>query len=143
MRWELNSSVPGVGLLLSRYAPHDTYTIWKRVRLGAQQVQQGCAAGLPGMPALSFRRAVATFSLFLLLIACVRPSPAQGSQIRVDGSLMGVREAGQSLLPEWKRGHFSLLYNGAGGGEDGRPLAVFVNRAKNKFVDLQGACGLP
>lgn len=92
LHWELSSSVPGVGLLLRRYAPHDTYTIWK-----------------------------------------------QGSQIRVDGSLMGVREGGQSLLPEWKNGHFSLLYNGEGGGENGRPLAVFVNRTKKKWVDLQAA----
>eukprot|EP00775_Hariotina_reticulata_P002921 gene2921-3208_t len=29
LQWQLGSSVPGLGLLLRRYAPHDTYTIWK------------------------------------------------------------------------------------------------------------------
>jgi hypothetical protein len=51
---------------------------------------------------------------------------------------MGIREGGQSILPEWKRGHFSLIYDGSGGGENGRPLAVFVNRTKEKWVDLLG-----
>ncbi len=33
-RWELQSSVPGMGLLLRKYAPHDVYTIWKQVSQG-------------------------------------------------------------------------------------------------------------
>lgn len=33
LKWQLGSSVPGLGLLLRKYAPHDTYTIWN-VRIG-------------------------------------------------------------------------------------------------------------
>ncbi|GAX85185.1 hypothetical protein CEUSTIGMA_g12603.t1 [Chlamydomonas eustigma] len=90
LHWELGSSVPGLGLLIRRLAPHDTYTIWKK-----------------------------------------------GSCIRIDGSLMGMKESGTSGLPDWKKGRFSLLYNGEGGGANGRPLAAFVNRMKEKWVDLQ------
>ena len=33
--------------------------------------------------------------------------------MRVDGSLMGIDEKSSGLIPEWKRGHFSLLFDGA------------------------------
>lgn len=56
--------MPGLGLLLRKYAPHDTYTIWK-----------------------------------------------VGNKLRVDGSLMGIDT--KSLVPEWKRGHFSLVVDGS------------------------------
>ncbi|WIA08298.1 hypothetical protein OEZ85_007741 [Tetradesmus obliquus] len=29
LKWQIGSSLPGLGMLLRRYAPHDTYTIWK------------------------------------------------------------------------------------------------------------------
>jgi hypothetical protein len=29
LSWQLDSSVPGIGLLVRRYAPSDTYHIWK------------------------------------------------------------------------------------------------------------------
>lgn len=32
-RWEIISSVPGISLLLRKFAPHDTYTVWKQVCL--------------------------------------------------------------------------------------------------------------
>lgn len=51
-------------MLLRKYAPHDTYTIWK-----------------------------------------------VGDKLRVDGSLLGVDT--KSLVPEWKRGHFSLIVDGS------------------------------
>lgn len=56
--------MPGLGVLLRRYAPHDTYTIWK-----------------------------------------------VGDKLRVDGSLMGLDT--KSVVPEWKRGHFSLIVDGS------------------------------
>jgi hypothetical protein len=42
----------------------------------------------------------------------------QGARMRVDGSLMGLSSdlgpmASGALLPEWVRGHFSLLFDGA------------------------------
>ena len=37
----------------------------------------------------------------------------KGARLRVDGTLMGVEEEGASLIPRWKRGHFSLLFDGA------------------------------
>ncbi|KAF8072507.1 ankrd13c [Scenedesmus sp. PABB004] len=67
LKWQLGSAVPGLGLLLRRYAPHDTYTVWK-----------------------------------------------VGSRLRVDGSLMGVDT--KSLVPEWKRGHFSIVVDGSPAG---------------------------
>jgi hypothetical protein len=54
-------------MLLRKYAPHDTYTIWK-----------------------------------------------VGDKLRVDGSLMGIDT--KSLVPEWKRGHFSLIVDGSAEG---------------------------
>ncbi|KAG2484521.1 hypothetical protein HYH03_016661 [Edaphochlamys debaryana] len=88
LKWELGSGMPGVGALVRRYAPHDTYTLWKK-----------------------------------------------GGLIRVDGTLMGVDEDGQSMMPNWKRGHFSLLYDATG--DKGR--AMFVNHGKKTFVDVKAA----
>ncbi len=34
LKWELASGMPGVSGLLRRYAPHDTYSLWKKVRRG-------------------------------------------------------------------------------------------------------------
>lgn len=65
MCWQLGSSVPGLGLLLRRYAPHDTLTIWK-----------------------------------------------VGRMLRMDGSLMGLDTKSPSLIPQWKRGHYSLVVDG-------------------------------
>ena len=65
LKWQLGSAVPGLGMLLRRYAPHDTYHIWK-----------------------------------------------VGSCLRVDGTLMGIDTKSTSIIPEWKRGHFSLILDG-------------------------------
>ncbi|GIL52373.1 hypothetical protein Vafri_8261 [Volvox africanus] len=88
LKWELGSSMPGVGALVRRYAPHDTYTLWKK-----------------------------------------------GGFIRVDGSLMGIDMENANVVPTWKRGHFSLLYNATG--EKAR--AIIVNHADKTFVDVNGA----
>lgn len=37
----------------------------------------------------------------------------------MDGTLKGVNTKGESTLPEWKRGSFSLLFNGGGAGGAG------------------------
>lgn len=63
LNWQLGS--PVLGVVLRKWAPHDTYKIWKR-----------------------------------------------GAQIRVDGTLLGMERHSSGLLPEWKRGSFSLLFNG-------------------------------
>jgi hypothetical protein len=63
MSWSLGSSV--FGLLLRKYAPNDTYEVWKL-----------------------------------------------GNCVRVDGTLMGIDDKSKGLIPEWKRGQFSLLFHG-------------------------------
>jgi hypothetical protein len=65
LEWQLGSSLPGLSMLLRRYAPHDTYTVWK-----------------------------------------------VGDRLRVDGSLMGL-DTSSNMIPEWKRGHFSLIVDGS------------------------------
>lgn len=35
-----------------------------------------------------------------------------GNLLRVDGTLMGIDDKKRTLIPRWKRGHFSLLVNG-------------------------------
>lgn len=63
-----------IGYLLKKFAPHDTYKIYKT-----------------------------------------------GSRIRVDGTLMGIEKNSSSIIPEWKRGQFSLLFDG-----NQRPSVVFL-----------------
>ena len=62
-----------------------------------------------------------------------------GNRIRVDGTLMGIDDKSKSLIPEWKRGHFSVLFlpPGAPGtaGED-KSKIVLVNRVTNEWIDL-------
>ena len=62
-----------------------------------------------------------------------------GNRIRVDGTLMGVEDKAKSLIPEWKRSHFSVLFlpPGAPGtaGAD-KSKIVLVNRVKNEWIDL-------
>eukprot|EP00873_Tetraselmis_striata_P036735 jgi/Tetstr1/456999/TSEL_043663.t2 len=84
--WELGSSM--FGYLLRRYAPSDTYEVWKL-----------------------------------------------GNAVRVDGTLMGVEDNSKSLLPEWKRGQFSLLFHSAYTME-GKSKVYLVNHTTRKWVDL-------
>lgn len=58
----------------------------------------------------------------------------QGGRIRVDGSLMGIDDHSPSLVPEWKRGHFSLLYDASGD----KARALFVNHTDKKYIDVKG-----
>lgn len=125
LSWRLGSAVPGLGMLLRRYAPADTYTMWK-----------------------------------------------VGDRLRVDGSLMGIDTKSAALIPEWKRGHFSLIMDGsncnadscdgaapdapqgAAGGQPGEssedgaggtsapqasndaPRLLFLHHSKQRWVDL-------
>lgn len=84
LSWELGSSFFGV--ILRRYAPHDTYQVWKR-----------------------------------------------GVQVRVDGTLMGIDSKSSSLIPQWKRGQFSLLFDGRC-----QPASIkLLDRRKQTFIDVQ------
>lgn len=52
--------------------------------------------------------------------------------MRVDGTLMGIDDTRTSLLPQWKRGHFSLLFDGAT-----TPATILLcDHTKKKFLDL-------
>ena len=56
----------------------------------------------------------------------------KGVLMRVDGSLMGIDDKANTLIPQWKRGHFSLLF-------DGRPTPaslLLVDHRKQTVVDL-------
>lgn len=56
----------------------------------------------------------------------------KGNLMRVDGSLMGIDDKAGTLIPQWKRGHFSLLFNG-------RTLPatlLLVDHRKKTIVDL-------
>eukprot|EP00898_Chlorokybus_atmophyticus_P000429 jgi/Chlat1/1387/Chrsp12S01965 len=55
----------------------------------------------------------------------------QGTSLRVDGTLMGINEKSASLVPEWKRGHFSLLFTGK---HDNSQL-LLVDHTKKTVVD--------
>ncbi len=66
---------------------------------------------------------------------CVHVCLLQGGRIRVDGSLMGIDDHSPSLVPEWKRGHFSLLYDASGD----KARALFVNHTDKKYIDVKGA----
>ena len=53
--------------------------------------------------------------------------------MRVDGSLMGIDDKSAALIPEWKRGHFSLLFDGSA-----TPATVLLlDHKKQTVVDLQ------
>jgi hypothetical protein len=57
-------------------------------------------------------------------------------RISVDSKSMLCRSQNTpSLVPGWKRGHFSLLYDATG--DKGK--SWFVNHTKKTFVDMKGA----
>jgi hypothetical protein len=138
LSWRLGSAVPGLGMLLRRYAPADTYTLWKvggglRVGVlwgwGAGDAGQPnpCALGMAAAGPLARRPLRAPASRFAPsphpppfpaplhtpppLPLC--PPRQVGDRLRVDGTLMGIDNKSLSLIPEWKRGHFSLIMDGS------------------------------
>lgn len=52
--------------------------------------------------------------------------------MRVDGSLQGVDDKAGTLIPTWKRGHFSLLFDGA----QTPATLLLVDHVKRSVVDL-------
>ena len=55
-----------------------------------------------------------------------------GTYLRVDGSLMGLDDKSSSLIPQWKRGHFSLVFDGSQ-----QPAALhFLDHRKGRFYNL-------
>lgn len=52
--------------------------------------------------------------------------------MRVDGSLQGVDDKAGTMIPTWKRGHFSLLFDGA----QTPASLLLVDHHKRTVVDL-------
>ncbi|DBA81584.1 TPA: hypothetical protein ACH3X1_007353 [Trebouxia sp. C0004] len=81
--WQLGSSV--FGLLLRKYAPSDTYQVWKH-----------------------------------------------DTRMRVDGTLMGMDEDVKKMIPQWRRGHFSMLFDAST-----QPANVFIcDHQKKLFASM-------
>ena len=55
-----------------------------------------------------------------------------GTCLRVDGSLMGINSKASGVMPEWKHGHFSLLFDGA----PTPATLLFVDHVKQRYFDL-------
>lgn len=49
-----------------------------------------------------------------------------GRNLRIDATLKGVNTKSESTVPEWKRGHYSLLFAGGGG----NATLLYLNRDK-------------
>jgi hypothetical protein len=136
LSWRLGSAVPGLGMLLRRYAPADTYTLWKVGQLQALsglghdgalrhakllQPRPGFLGGCLHAPA----RAATPVHHGLPggcrnRTPCLHPTQV-GDRLRVDGTLMGIDTKSVSLIPEWKRGHFSLIMDGSACSSGGAP----------------------
>ena len=55
-----------------------------------------------------------------------------GTCLRVDGSLVGLNSKSTGMMPDWKHGHFSLLFDGAS-----TPATLFfVDHVKQRYYDL-------
>lgn len=178
IKWELGSNI--FGILLRRYAPHDTYTVWKR---GTKMRIDGTLMGIedPPSPSSGSSAAPPTSPSTSAYNDC-NSRPANGAHAppidisssaassRVSSNKGGWRkglsrrssskggredmgqapgdasslaassvgkaggDGGKSLgiLPEWKRGHFSLLVDAGVS-----PMRLlFVNHGKKSVVDL-------
>lgn len=56
----------------------------------------------------------------------------RGTYLRVDGSLMGLDEKSTSLIPQWKRGHFSLVFDGS----TTPATLLFLDHRKARYLNL-------
>jgi GPCR-chaperone len=50
----------------------------------------------------------------------------------VDGTLKGVEENSNSMLPQWKRGHFSLLFDGS----TSPNTMLLLDHVRGSYIDL-------
>lgn len=50
----------------------------------------------------------------------------------MDGTLKGVEENAKSMLPQWKRGHFSILFDGA----TTPNTLLLLDRVRGSYIDL-------
>ena len=55
-----------------------------------------------------------------------------GTCLRVDGSLVGLNSKSTGMMPDWKHGHFSLLFDGA----QTPATLFFVDHVKQRYYDL-------
>eukprot|EP00201_Polytomella_parva_P018874 CAMPEP_0175072604 /NCGR_PEP_ID=MMETSP0052_2-20121109/20014_1 /TAXON_ID=51329 ORGANISM="Polytomella parva, Strain SAG 63-3" /NCGR_SAMPLE_ID=MMETSP0052_2 /ASSEMBLY_ACC=CAM_ASM_000194 /LENGTH=322 /DNA_ID=CAMNT_0016340151 /DNA_START=52 /DNA_END=1017 /DNA_ORIENTATION=- len=144
MKWEVGSSFPGIGTLVKRFAPHDEYSIWKRGdRIRVDGTLQGLA--FPdelneedeeeeeeriGMEMEGIDSAVEEKA------AC---SDHRRSKSGNDGRGKGGKKAKKNglrgLLPEWKRGPFSLYYDMGPQAPKGR--ATLANHTKRRIWDVK------
>ena len=52
--------------------------------------------------------------------------------MRVDGTLMGMDEEVKKMIPQWRRGHFSLLFDAST-----QPASVFIcDHEKKLFANM-------
>lgn len=52
--------------------------------------------------------------------------------MRVDGTLMGMDEETKKMIPQWRRGHFSLLFDAST-----QPASVFIcDHEKKLFANM-------
>ena len=52
--------------------------------------------------------------------------------MRVDGTLMGMDEESKKMIPQWRRGHFSLLFDAST-----QPATVFIcHHQKRLFANM-------
>lgn len=52
--------------------------------------------------------------------------------MRVDGTLMGMDEDSKKMIPQWRRGHFSLLFDAST-----QPASVFIcDHQKKLFANM-------
>ena len=59
----------------------------------------------------------------------------RGTQLRIDGTLKGMEdpdENGGGILPKWRRGKFSLVFEG----KDGDSRLLFLDHVKRECVDV-------
>ena len=68
----------------------------------------------------------------LLTVECWGQVWKKGTYLRVNGTLMGMDDKSTTLIPEWKRGSFSLLFDGS----TVPATLLFLDHRKGRYFDL-------
>lgn len=113
-------------------------------RLESKRKKEKVLSKLKAMPDASFSLSWEIGSSFPglgLIIRSLAPSDTyhivkKGDSTRVDGSLMGLSKKAtkSSVLPQWKKGQFSLIHNPMG--DPSSPSLVFIDRLKARYIDV-------